>query len=235
MYPALCAPATPAIAIQGGPGIGKSALAAQLVKVNDYIHHFNDLAAGCNSPEAFLANVCAQLIVAYDLPYRSLPAAAAHDAGFLTRLLGEATASLPGQPVVIVVDALDEVDQATTPAGGNPLFLPKTLPAGVYFILTTQPTTVPLRTYCEYETFPLREDRPENISDAREYVREMLDADEHAQAALSGRQMSEEQFIDGLVEKSEGNFAYLHYVLQDLKGHSYEDLALSDLPKGHCP
>jgi hypothetical protein len=130
--------------IRGDPGIGKSALAGQLVKINDYIHHFNVRAMSCNTPEAFLRNICAQLITAYDLPYQSLPAEAARYAGFLSSLFGEATASRPGQPVVIVVDALDEVDDTATATGRNPLYLPVKLPDGVYVILTAQPAKTPL-------------------------------------------------------------------------------------------
>ena len=81
--------------IRGDPGIGKSALAGQLVKINDYIHHFNVRAMSCNTPEAFLRNICAQLISAYDLPYQSLPAEAARYAGFLSSLLGETLATVP--------------------------------------------------------------------------------------------------------------------------------------------
>ena len=52
----------------------------------------------------FLQNVCAQLILRYDLPYPMLPPQAAEDGGFLSQLLSEAAdvGRASGQlPVVI--------------------------------------------------------------------------------------------------------------------------------------
>jgi hypothetical protein len=220
--------------IRGDPGIGKSALAAKLVESNGYVHHFNVRAHGCNTSEAFLENICAQLIVSYDLPYQSLPDEAARDAGFLTRLLAEAAATLPGQPVVIVVDALDEVDDTAATAGRNPLQLPVTLPDGVYFVLTAQPAKTPLTIYGPHETYLLRADSPDNIADARAYVLQTLAESGTARAALASRQISEARFADDLIGKSEGSFIYLHYVLEDLIGHGADGALadLADLPAG---
>lgn len=47
--------------IKGDPGIGKSAIASELVKRGGYIHHFNIRAEGRNKPRQFLENVCSQL------------------------------------------------------------------------------------------------------------------------------------------------------------------------------
>jgi hypothetical protein len=59
--------------IGGGPGIGKTALAAQMVKINGYVHHFNIRTQGINSVDAFLRNICAQLIAKYQLDNTDLP------------------------------------------------------------------------------------------------------------------------------------------------------------------
>lgn len=220
--------------IRGDPGIGKSALAAQLVKVNGYIHHFNIRVEGFNTPEAFLRNICAQLITEYDLPYQSVPGDVVRDASFLSRLLSEAIASLPGQPVVIVVDALDEVDDATATGGRNPLHLPVTLPDGVYVILTMQPWLPPLTAFCTYKTYFLRSDSPDNIADARTYILQTLD-DDTARTALASHRIGKAELTEQLIRKSEGSFMYLHYVLADLAraGFTYDELA--DLPTGLAP
>ncbi len=215
--------------VRGDPGIGKSALAAELVETNGYVHHFNVRAEGCNTPEAFLRNICAQLITSYDLPYQSLPDEAVRDASFLNRLLAEAVANRPGQPVVIVVDALDEVDDAAAGVGRNPLYLPVTLPDGVYFVLTAQPTKTPLTIYGPHETYLLRGDSPDNIGDARAYVLQTLADSGTARTALASRQISEARFADDLIGKSEGSFIYLHYVLEDLASHDGAAGALTDL------
>ena len=75
------------IVIHGEPGIGKTAIVGQLVKDRALVHHFNVAPLGIRSPQAFLSNVCAQLIVRYGLDYtlaarggdagRRLPLAAA--------------------------------------------------------------------------------------------------------------------------------------------------------------
>lgn len=117
--------------IRGDPGIGKSALAAQLVKTNGYIHHFNIQSEGINKTDTFLRNICAQLIVVYQLEHTFLPPETAQDAGFLNRLLGEVSGKLgPHKKAIIVIDALDEVDTLGLSSSANTLYLPVTLPQG---------------------------------------------------------------------------------------------------------
>src|SRR5205085_450094 len=53
--------------VRGDPGIGKSALTAQLVKTGGHIHHFNIRAEGSSKADQFLRNLCAQLIARYNL------------------------------------------------------------------------------------------------------------------------------------------------------------------------
>jgi hypothetical protein len=83
---------------------------AHLISTRRYVHHLNIAPMGIRSPQAFLANVCAQLIVRYGLDHAFLPDAATRDGGFLTRLLTEAGAVPANQPLVVVVDALDEAE-----------------------------------------------------------------------------------------------------------------------------
>lgn len=80
------------IIINGEPGIGKTSLAAKLVKEKDCIHHFNIAAENIISHNKFLTNICAQLIVKYKLSsYSELPKEAEKDSSFLSKLLKEAT------------------------------------------------------------------------------------------------------------------------------------------------
>jgi hypothetical protein len=125
------------ILITGEPGIGKSALIAQLVKERGYVHHFNIALQGIRSPKHFLTNVCAQLILRYQLPYDSLPDDAHENGLFLNRVLQEASEKRKkDEPLVLVIDALDEAERA---GSANLLFLPPTLPDGVYVVATTRP------------------------------------------------------------------------------------------------
>jgi len=142
--------------IRGDPGIGKSALMAQLVKEQACIHHFNVRAEGINRPELFLRNVCAQIVAACGLPHRALPIEADSDAGHLRALLSEATDRLgPGKRLLVVVDALDEVDEGGHTADGNTLLMPLTLPHGAYVIATARRMALRLRVDCEQETLVL--------------------------------------------------------------------------------
>ena len=126
------------IIIQGEPGIGKTALIGQLVKQRDYVHHFNIGPAGIRSAGDFLANVCAQLIVRYGLDHLVLPPKATEDSGFLMQMLAEAAEKAEGEPVVVLVDALDEAESTALPPDENRLLLPPALPPGVYFVVTTR-------------------------------------------------------------------------------------------------
>jgi len=56
------------ITIKGEPGIGKTAIASALV-IRGYVHHLNIATGNIRTARQFLQNVCAQLILRYDLPY----------------------------------------------------------------------------------------------------------------------------------------------------------------------
>ena len=218
--------------IRGDPGIGKSALAAQMVKTNGYIHHFNIRSEGINKTDTFLRNVCAQLIVVYQLNHTFLPPETTQDAGFLNRLLGEVSDKLgPQGKAIIVVDALDEVDTLGLSPGVNTLYLPVTLPQGIYVIITTRKIPISLRIDCEWDTLDIEHDSAGNIADIREYVERAVSRP-GIQAYIAAQGIDNELFIDHLVEKSEGNFMYLHYVLPQIERGYYKDLGLEALPAG---
>ena len=219
--------------VRGDPGIGKSALAAQLVKTNGYVHHFNIRSEGINRSETFLRNICAQLIVTYKLEHTSLPPEATQDAGVLRRLLEEISdkQGLHGK-TIIVVDALDEVDTTGLSQGVNALYLPLTLPRGIYMIVTMRRDySIPLRIDCEQDTFEIKHDFAENIADIYQYVSYAV-VRPAIQAYIATQGIDNELFIEHLVEKSEGNFMYLHYVLPEIEHGAYTDLGLEALPVG---
>lgn len=127
------------ILIKGEPGVGKTALIAKLVKERGYVHHFNLRSQGITSTSAFLKDICAQLIVLYQLNYSELPAESDRESGFLSTLLFEAAARNQNRPIVILVDALDEAEDTIFPQiETNKLLLPASLPNKVFFILTTR-------------------------------------------------------------------------------------------------
>jgi len=222
------------ILIRGEPGIGKTALIAQLVKLHGYVHHFNVATQNIRSPRDFLANVCAQLVVRYELPYHLLPPEATQNSSFLDGLFREVV-SKSRQPVVILVDALDEAEPAPAPAV-NRLYLPRSLPDGVFFILTSR-ELVDFELYLERRNdIFIREGDPENDEDVRRYIRGFL-ARHPAEMAvrLAGWGVDEGGFTEIIRDKSEGNFMYLVFVLQDiLAGRLTKETIdnIDNLPKG---
>jgi len=209
--------------IRGDPGIGKSALMAQLVKEQACIHHFNMRAEGINRPELFLRNVCAQIVAACGLPHRALPIEADSDAGHLRALLSEATDRLgPGKRLLVVVDALDEVDEGGHTADGNTLLMPLTLPHGAYVIATARRMALRLRVDCEQETLVLEPRSDENLEDVTAFVRRWS----------AGRVSDEDDLVDTLITKSEGNFNYLRHVLPEIDHGDYRGFDPVNLPAG---
>jgi hypothetical protein len=218
--------------LRGDPGIGKSAFAAHMVQVNGYVHHFNIRSEGINSAEKFLDNLCAQLIARYQLDYAFLPLEATRDAGFLHTLLEKISARLQAdEKVVIVVDALDEVDSTGTSSGANTLYLPMNLPPQIYFLVTMRRVPLNMRIECDHQVLDLLHDSAENLVDIQAYLAQMVN---HAgiQRYINAQGIDTELFIGYLVEKSEGNFIYLRYVLPEIEQGAYRDLDLKALPHG---
>jgi hypothetical protein len=220
------------LVVRGEPGIGKTAVVAQLVKRRGLVHHFNVAPLGIRSAQAFLANVCAQLIVRYDLDHAALPPEATQDGGFLSRLLAEASDEAAHHPIIVAVDALDETEDVGLPAGANRLFLPPSLPTGVYFVVSTRARTDDRLWVDRRQDFYLADDDPRNLDDVRAYIREQISADEaRLQPRIELWGVSEDEFVDVLTTKSDGNFMYLVHVLRDIASGTLTHADVDDIDK----
>lgn len=219
--------------IVGDPGQGKSAILARYAQMTGCVAYFNVQLQGMDKAEQFLESVCHQLIVRYNLPYDALPPNATQDGEFLNQLLEDSASKAENYPVVVAVDALDEVDPASY-GSANILYLPPQLPNGVYFILTRRRVNVPLTLYVPAQAISLLDEeyRVGSEEDLRVYIRRRIDSSDTLQEMLDGRQESIPESIDRLTEKSEINFMYLHYVLQDIENGLYQDLELAHFPSG---
>jgi len=217
----------------GDAGMGKSAIAAKYVYDHKAICYFNVLQDGRNRPELFLKSIRQQLINRYQLEN------AENDD--LSALLVKASTKIPdGERLVIVVDALDEVEQE--PGAENILYLPKTLPDKVYFLLTRrryEPDKK--RLYTEgVEQIELDITASQYIelsrNDIQEYVHFILNNDDESKDGLrkwiQERKIADETFIEQVAAKSENNFMYLRYVLPAIAQGFYNDLSLQQLPDG---
>lgn len=219
--------------LEGEPGVGKSAIMAMCVLAMNWrcVAHFNVQSQGITRAEQFLENVCTQLVKGFQLNYTTLPANATADGNFLARLLGEVSAKLGGKKLVIVVDALDEVDLTSQTSGSNVLYLPYSLPDGVYFLVSKRPQFVPLHVSNELP-FDLMQHPAESLEDVKSYIQKRTGTSGKLQEWVAGQGLPVEAFVTAVAEKSENNFMYLRYVLDDIEKGAYRDLTLENLPKG---
>lgn len=218
--------------VQGEPGIGKTALVAQLVKTRGYVHHFNNASQGIIKPDQFLENIYVQLIAYYQLDRSYSALEVRYDGGYLAGLLEEVSAKLSeGQRAVILVDALDEAERAFDPRA-NVLYLPPHLPKGVYFVVTHRPVAdFPLQVEAPEQIFYLEADSEGNLLDVQFYLEQAAER-EGIQAQLQAEGISVEDFVQVLLDKGEGNFMYLRYVVLDIDAGKYPGLKLEELPQG---
>lgn len=218
--------------IQGEPGIGKTALLAQLVKTRGYPHHFNVAPQNIRTPRQFLANACAQIIARYDLPYEFLPDDATGDSSFLVQCLEEAAAEPKNRPVVLVIDAMDESERLGLPPRANSLYLPPSLPEGAYIVVTSRPLDDLKLVVSDSQSLFLEPDSEKNLLDIQAYIEHYLQTDTRLRDRLTRWRVTEEAFIEALVQKSEGNFIYLHYVLPAIAAGKFQRGTVDELPQG---
>lgn len=220
--------------VRGTPGVGKSALAAQLVRRRGYVHHFNVRSEGVNKPEQFLWNVSAQLAAAYVPGRSSLPSETPRDGHVLSELLYEASVARGDDKLVVVIDGLDEVEPVGTNAG-NPLHLPLTLPRNVFLFLTTRITDeqLPFDPKLTRRLDITQDSRNwlSNLGDVREYVSRRTGRP-GIRVYIDTHGLDSAQFVEHLAYKSEGNFMYLRYVLPEIERGAYRDLELESIPAG---
>lgn len=218
--------------VEGDPGIGKSAVAAQLVKNNDYVHHFNFRSGGRNKTRTFLANICSRLIVKYKLDYQSLPFNTLEDNAFLSKLLNEVSSKLNSKDkVVIVVDALDEVDMNSFQSGANVLFLPSDLPKKVFFVVTKREEKLNLNIKCKQKFFKVDHSSEENIEDIEKHLVANV-TNNKIRSYIKKYELDKVSFIKMMSDRSKGNFMYLYYVLHEIKDGCYKDMNPDRLPQG---
>jgi len=219
--------------IIGDPGMGKSAILAKYVQDTRCVAHFNVQLQGPNRADQFLESLCKQLIARYQLPYDPLPSNTTRDGEFLGQLLDEVAQRRNGQSVVIAVDALDEVDSGSYNKDANILYLPPHLPDGVYFIMTRRRgAEVPFTAYTPLQTISLLDYQIDSQRDVRLYIENRVDDSEKLRQQIEERQETILVFTDKIVDKSENNFMYLRYVLQDIEKGLYKDLSLESFPQG---
>jgi hypothetical protein len=218
----------------GYAGMGKTSLVAKYVYDHPEVISYFFTRDYQNKPEQFLNCIRRQLIDRYDLDNSeedNLPA-------LLSKITNNTEFS--GR-LVIVVDDLDEVDQGKV-GGRNILYLPKTLPDGVYFFLTRQPSNLKTNYYnlnkdclntdlgTPVYQFNLTDQRHMEFhyKDMNDYLLSYLNAQEHQLNRkinhwVNNHNISRETIIDRIAKKSENNFRCLNYLIEDILNESYQE------------
>ena len=222
--------------LEAEPGVGKSAIMAKCVEMlkRRCVTHFNSQPDGIVSAKTFLENACIQLIEGFNLKdkYQPLPENALENGNFLGRLLGEVSAKLGGKKLIFVVDALDEVDLKEQTSGSNVLYLPNDLPDNVYFIVSKRPELLPMPKNDNYVWLDLMQRNAESVEDVKAYIHKVAKNSAGIENWIKSQNLSLEQFVSVLAERSKNNFMYLRYVLKDINSGTYRDVNLNDLPAG---
>jgi len=139
------------------------------------------------------------------------------------------------QPLVILVDSLDEAVQRQenvtivhllASAGG--------LTGKVRFVLTSRPEGAALRHFKERQVPRLLLDasRAENQADILAYILGQLDSSDTLQARLKEQKMSREVFVERITTACKGNFLYLIWLLPAIANGTQRFDRLEALPAG---
>jgi Swt1-like HEPN len=218
--------------IEADPGVGKTALLAEYVRRSNYPAYFNVRAQGMNRADQFLDSICRQLIDRYRWSNDVIPSDAVRDGKFFSELLHQASASLkPNERLVIAIDALDEVDTSDH-LSGNLLYLPATLPKGIFFVMTQRPIALGLAVNAPLQRFNLMQYGVESRQDITTYIQARVTQSASVQAWMQQQQCSLEDLTMQLAEKSDNNFMYLRYVLREIEQGGYQNASLEGLPQG---
>jgi hypothetical protein len=215
--------------LEGEPGIGKTAWAAHITANRQCVHHFNIEAEAIVRTEQCHANIRRQLAERYLGGAAPASPKQPDDGQLLKSLLEEISSTLQKEErVIIVVDALDEALRPES--GNNVLGLPKYLPKGVYFILTTRPSEGNvLVTDAPRTRFLIAADSDENRLDIEGYLTTFVQARPHLQQRFAREFRDARALVEEIAKRSEGNFMYLHHVLPEIE---HGILAIGDLPYG---
>jgi hypothetical protein len=224
--------------IEGDPGMGKSSILAEYVRQGECIAHFNEHLGGINRTSQFLESICTQLIAKYGLPYSELPPDANQDNAFLVKLLQQISDQLkPGERLVIVVDALDEVDIDSQDKSKNILYLPRYLPRNVFFVMTRRrgiDFLFVVDTPKYLFDLMAQEYAERSLQDVQTFIQQHVNEHERLRQWIDANELTVEDFVTQLADKSENNFMYLRCVLVDIEDEDgiYQDATIESLPQG---
>src|SRR6266487_352168 len=219
----------------GAAGVGKTSFLAHLVRERGYIHLFSEQAPGDAHLPRALHSLAAQLVRRFNLEQFVGPDGffliSTSSPDFLPRLLNAASEKLGvGEKLVVGMDALDE---AGVLPGCNVLGIPKRLPRGVYLILSQRPVplSVTLQMHPPAHRVNLGVNETDNHTDVLTYLHHIVAIQPIAEQSAK-KSLSAKEFIRTLSQKSSGNWAYLHYIIEEIRQNQRDLSDLASLPNG---
>lgn len=216
--------------IEAQAGMGKSALAAQLVRSRNWIGHFARLSQG-DTVRVALQNLAGQLVTRYRLwdiaPGQMLPEHAFTPQGFERVLARAAQQALrDGEPVVMVVDGADE---AATDDGSQPWSLPAELPPGVFVVGTYRTGYPPPPGPRPTPVIPILPHHPGNQRDLTDHVGTMVHGGPLREILRHAGRPADE-FAEELTARCGGVWVYLRYIIREIEAGDRAPHDLASLP-----
>jgi hypothetical protein len=213
--------------VTGMPGIGKSAVMAQMIRSERWTHHY--IGGSYRHGRAIIESICSQLIWAYDLPYDGDLYTETDPWGALYLLLDAATRDRANWPVVVVIDGFDESDDLQS----GTLSLPENLPSGAFIIVTRQPRGPTGHLLARHVRSVEIKNDEENKDDLLKWISSFIGEYQqkmHPAIAAFGRR--EADFAEDLVQHGDGNFMYVTAALPNIRDGS---MTPADLADGKLP
>ena len=240
--------------VVGDPGEGKSSILAWYVReINPQAEtYFNLSNMSGYSAAIFQEEMCKRLIERFNLEGIDTSNVSWDDGRIMNIVLQRISQLLRtnnGQ-LVIVVDALDEVDLENHKPD-NILYLPNILPSNVHVLMSRrriaedelQIRRVKLG-YQDQYIYDLREYTDNSRRDIAEYIDKCLDIEQDDEryeefegfsndlyAWMKKQNVSTDVFKKALINNSAENFMYISLILQAIVDGKYDDRSLSELPQ----
>ncbi|MFH9726014.1 hypothetical protein ACH4M4_24075 [Streptomyces sp. NPDC017254] len=220
--------------IEADAGMGKSALAAHLVRERGWFGHFVRCTRG-ETVRVALQNLAAQLVEHYELrdiaPAGQLSERTFTPEGFVAVLDRAADAQrardVNGR-IVLVVDGADEAERQP---GCLPWGLPRLLPPGVFVIGTYRTGSPPENTEPSSGLLRIDAEDERNRSDLIAYLGARVQED-GTKAWLAEAGVTAEEFTSRVAARSGGVWIYVRYVLEAMRLDRPSSGALDALPHG---
>lgn len=201
--------------LEASAGLGKTALAAHFAVRNHAPVFFADASLGLVRAEQCLKHLSAEMIDRYGLSNQALAEESGTDATTFAAIVADVAGRHDG-PLWLVVDGLDEVTEAHP--GGNPLSLPRHLPANAFVLTTSREPASELEVDSITPLLSLRlsAEGADERRDLERYVLHRLQTDISLAAPVAASELSVMELARRVADAADGNFMFVTYVLADV-------------------